>query len=490
MNKIRFLIALWAAKLSVVALKITKHNGTNFPGVLALKLCPDFLKYADKPERIIAVTGTNGKTTVCNLLLDMLNMDGKQVLNNRMGSNINSGIASSLIYGCGLMGKCKYKMGLFEVDERSALRVFPYMKPDYMLITNLSRDSIMRNGHPEYIAGILTKYIPRTTRLVLNADDLISSAVAPDNSRVYFGIEKMPGDLTECINRINDLQICPECSNKLKYEYLRYNHIGKAYCPVCGFKAPEYDYAGASVDLEEMQIDVKDREGTGHYRLLNESVFNIYNVVAAVALLREMGYSHEKIGSFFEKLNIVGSRYDEQHVGDKTLFRLLAKEKNAFATSRVFDYISTLPGEKEIILMNSCQGDMKHWSENTCWLYDCDFEFLRRDEIRNIVICGPRRLDHRLRLLLAGVPEDRISYAETEMEAPDKLRMFAGDHVFVLYGTDSIALGKKVADKVLARMKAAQGDEAGGPEPEIEAGLKPETAAAAKADAAAEGGEA
>ena len=99
MEILRYYIALWAAKLSIVALKITKHNGTNFPGVLALKICPRFLKYAPKPEKIIAVTGTNGKTTTSNMLLDMLTMDGHNVLNNKMGSNINSGIASSLIYG-------------------------------------------------------------------------------------------------------------------------------------------------------------------------------------------------------------------------------------------------------------------------------------------------------------------------------------------------------------------------------------------------------
>ena len=31
MNKIRFFLALWISKLSIIALKITKHNGTNFP---------------------------------------------------------------------------------------------------------------------------------------------------------------------------------------------------------------------------------------------------------------------------------------------------------------------------------------------------------------------------------------------------------------------------------------------------------------------------
>ena len=71
MSKVRFFIALWAAKLSVIALKITRHNGTNFPGVVALKLCPDFLKIVKKPKKIIGVTGTNGKTTICNLAIDM-----------------------------------------------------------------------------------------------------------------------------------------------------------------------------------------------------------------------------------------------------------------------------------------------------------------------------------------------------------------------------------------------------------------------------------
>ena len=459
MGKIRYYVALWAAKLSIIALKITRHNGTNFPGVLALRICPEFLKYIGKPQKIIAVTGTNGKTTVSNMLLDMLTMDGKHVMNNKMGSNINSGIASSLIYGASLGGRCRYDLGLFEVDERSALRVYPYLKPDYMLITNLSRDSIMRNAHPEYIRDILTKYIPKETKLILNADDLICCGIAPENPRVYFGIEKMDTDVTDCVNLINDLQICPQCHRRLEYEYRRYNHIGRAYCPHCGFKAPAYDYAGCHVDLDKMCIDVRDAAGIGHYRLLNESIFNIYNVVSAVAVLREIGYSHAQIEAFFSKLNIVGSRYDAETIGSRTLYRLLAKEKNAFATTRVFDYIGGLDGDKEIILMNSCQGDMKHWSENTCWLYDCDFEFLNQDNIKNIVLCGPRRFDHKLRLLLAGVPEEKLSFAEKETDAPDKLQLFANDHIYVLYGTDSIVLGKKVADRVRTLLIAKNKEE-------------------------------
>ena len=118
MGKLRFLLALWLAKLSVPALKITRHNGTDFPGSLALKLCPDFLRYVGKPGTIIAVTGTNGKTTVSNLLTDILEADGKKVLSNRSGSNITSGISTALIV-------CSMPIGSFICSALAAVLPVP-----------------------------------------------------------------------------------------------------------------------------------------------------------------------------------------------------------------------------------------------------------------------------------------------------------------------------------------------------------------------------
>ena len=76
---------------------------------------PDFLRYVGKPGTIIAVTGTNGKTTVSNLLTDILEADGKKVLSNRSGSNITSGISTALLRGCDLLGRAKpYDMAVLE----------------------------------------------------------------------------------------------------------------------------------------------------------------------------------------------------------------------------------------------------------------------------------------------------------------------------------------------------------------------------------------
>ena len=68
----RFIIALIISKLAMWLQKLLGMNASYFPGKLAIKLCPDFLGRIDKPKTIITVTGTNGKTTCCNMLIDAL----------------------------------------------------------------------------------------------------------------------------------------------------------------------------------------------------------------------------------------------------------------------------------------------------------------------------------------------------------------------------------------------------------------------------------
>ena len=59
----------------------------------------------------IAVVGTNGKTTVTNLLADVVEQSGQSVLCNRTGANLDSGIASALMQGS------SSDWGVLECDE-------------------------------------------------------------------------------------------------------------------------------------------------------------------------------------------------------------------------------------------------------------------------------------------------------------------------------------------------------------------------------------
>lgn len=453
MSKARFFIALWLAKLSQPALKITKHGGTNFPGELALKICPDFLKYAAKPEKIIGITGTNGKTTCTNMVIDIMEAAGKKVLSNREGANINSGIATTLINGCTIFNKAKYSAAVLELDERSSKRIFPYVQPDILMITNLFRDSIQRNAHAEYIAGFLTDNMPKKTKLILNADDLVSVSVAPDNPRVYFGIEKMETDVIDCINIINDVQICPKCSGRLKYDYRRYHHIGRAHCEDCGFKSPSYDYRAYDVDLHNMTMQVSDKGGNYEYPIINDSIFNIYNVLSVIAVLRETGMRHEEIFKYLSNVKIVASRFNERTEGGLTIVLQMAKEKNPLANSRAIEYVANLKGKKEIILMPNCLTDGDNWPENPTWIYESDYEFLNSDDITCIVITGPYCSDYELRLMLAGVPEEKLISVFDEFSSAEAVPLIPGENVCIISGMDHFPIAEKARDRIFERAR-------------------------------------
>ena len=79
MKKIQFFVALYAAKLAQSLMKLLGRNATYLPGMIATKLCRDFLRHLTPPKTVIAVTGTNGKTTVSNLITSILKDNGYRV---------------------------------------------------------------------------------------------------------------------------------------------------------------------------------------------------------------------------------------------------------------------------------------------------------------------------------------------------------------------------------------------------------------------------
>lgn len=444
---LRFQLTLLLSSLAMRIQKLLGMNASYFPGKLAIKLCPNFLGQIEKPETIICVTGTNGKTTVCNIIIDILNDNGYDILDNKAGSNINAGIASSLIAGSTITGKAKKKIAVFEIDERSSKLIYPYIKPNFAVCTNLFRDSIHRNAHPEFIFNIISKSLPKQAHLILNADDLISSALSPKNKRTYFSIAKLDTDLPKCINIINDMQTCPNCHEPLSWNYVRYHHIGNAFCPKCSFASPDSDYiASPDFSSNTLTILVQGKEET--YPLISNSIFNTYNEVTAITALREFGLTKKQIQTSLKKLNIVESRYSSETVNGIEIVTHMAKGQNPIACSCVFDYVKQEPGQKEIILMLDDVFDRDGSSEIMTWIYDADFEFLNSDQIHRIIISGVRSADYKFRLLMAGVPEEKLICTEKEIDAPNHLLLNETEKIFILHELYAAEEAMRVKNKV------------------------------------------
>lgn len=446
-KNLKFYIVLYLAKLARIALKVIGRDATYFPGKLAVTLCPDFLGRIDKPKTIIGVTGTNGKTTVCNMIEDCLKENGYDFIDNHLGSNVNSGLASTLIEEATLTGKQKKDLAVFEIDERSSVKIYPYVTPTYLVCTNLFRDSLKRNAHTEFISNILTNNIPKQTTLILNGDDLIVSNLAPQNKRVYFGIDRLDTDTDTCENIVRDITVCPKCDSKLEYDFVRYNHIGRAHCSKCDFKSPNIDYEVTKIDFNKMQMTVNSKEEE-KYDLINNNIINIYNMLATIATLKELGLNREQINSVLKKQKIVDTRYSKEKVKNIEIITQLSKGMNPIACSRAFDYVRKEKGNKAVIVILDDLHEAANSSENIAWHYDTDYEFLNDESIKQILTAGARYLDTFVRLEIAGVPKEKIVYQRDEISLVDKLNLEGIDKVFILHDLYSIDLKNQIKRKI------------------------------------------
>ncbi len=452
-KNLRFLATLWIIKLMIRVFRLLGKNGTHVPGTYALKLCPDFLDRIDKPQHIIGVTGTNGKTTVSNLITDVLQDQGYDVVENRFGGNINTGIAAALIKNATLTGAMRKQYAVLEVDERMTTKIFPYIKPELLVVTNLFRDSYRRNAHSDFIAGILNSTIPAESKLILNSEDLVSNQLAPGNARAHFGIGVKDYYRATKPSLINDMRSCPKCGSKLDFDYIRYNHIGKASCPHCGFHSPETEYSVEKVDTENRLITLHTAKGDTELKLMGDNITDVYNTATVFAVLSEFGLAPEKIKASLDKMQITQSRYRENVVNGKHVICVVAKGQNPIAVSRICDFVSKEPGKKTVVLCIDDFYDRQENSENIAWFFDTDMEFLNDPDIVRIVCSGLRNDDMHIRLLMAGVPEEKIDCVDDENMAGDFVNFDECDRVYILHDIYTTHLALNVSDKLCERLK-------------------------------------
>ena len=459
MRVLRVLLTIWAAKLSMLALRAIGRQGTHLPGLIARRLHPGIIGAIRHPARVVAVTGTNGKTTVSNLLAEALGDQGLRVASNRSGSNLAAGVAATLIEAVTWTGRSRADIAVFEMDERSAKLVLPGLDPDLLVCMNLTRDSIKRNAHPAYIAWILSSAMPGRTSLVLNADDLIASSIGGDsNPRSYFSVDRLPGDGDRPSGAAVDVAICPVCDHRLDWEYWRFNHIGKVHCPACGFRSPDAEYRASSVDAAAgrvtLELDGESREA----RLINDNIVNIYNEVAVAAVLDRLAVPKDRIVAAFEHLQPPTTRFAAETIGHVKLVRLLTKGLVGVACSRAFEYAASFRGPKAVVLTIDEVSERITEVENTAWIYDADYEYLADESFRQIVVGGVRRHDHALRLAIAGVDPERIVTIESETAAADLIELDGMDDVFNLHSVhNALITGTPSQERLRARLHERAG---------------------------------
>ena len=400
-------------KLAILLCKVLRFvggligKGSSLPGQFALKVCPDVLGRLKLPKHIIAVTGSNGKTSTVEMIAAILRNDGRQVVYNKEGSNQIEGVTTLLLTNCDLKGEVKGDVLLLESDERYARHTFKWFTPTHFVITNLYRDQLTRNGHPEWVYYSILPAIKPETVLVLNADDPLVSCFAEENEgqRVtWFGLEEFSGSTYEHHGVYDDGQRCPVCKAKLTYLYHHYHHIGHYMCPNCGHHRHMPDFMGTGLDLEGGKLTMN---GSHTIDLAFRSIYNVYNIMAAWSVCALCGCDREKMAAALSSYVLKNGRMVTFRLGEHRGTLLTSKHENSVAYDTNLKYIADTKDPCEVMVIVDAIS-RKYFTGETSWLWDIDFDLLGADHVKRVWLCGTYVNDLAMRFDYTAVDPHKV----------------------------------------------------------------------------------
>lgn len=405
-NKLAINLGKLASKASQT---LGKGEGNTIAGKVARLIDKGILKdLSQQVENVIFVTGTNGKTTVSNLLADILKADGKRLIHNAAGDNLMPGITSCFLANAGANGTLDYEWAVIEVDESTLIRAVEEITPRAIVLNNFSKDQLDRIGSLDRLLSRMKNAIePLETHLFLNADDPLSSHFASlGKPTTYFGLQADSYEFERFDNK--ESKLCPSCFRPLTYAHTHYAQLGHFSCE-CGFARGTVTYEVASVDTTE---GLSFRLDGTTYDMALTGAYNVYNALAALSVADTFGIQQDAIKEGLKRYKPDNGRMQRFNIDEH--IRLMNLVKNPAGVNSTLSEVLSKPNEKQIVLfLNDYESD----GVDISWIYEADFERLHREDVKTIVCSGTRAHDLMVRLKYAGIEEDRLVFAPLPDEA-------------------------------------------------------------------------
>ena len=401
-------------------LRLINKGGTAFPGRLALKICPDVLRIVARRVNVIAVTGTNGKTTSVRMAETALSNAGLTVFSNRSGANLIDGITCEFIVHTSIFLRPRCEWAVIECDEAAARRVFGEIKPKAVLVTNLFRDQLDRYGtvttpRDTIAAGLSSS--PQTL-VCLNADCPMAASIASKvpNKVTYFGFSSGSKASVES----GEDSRCISCGAQLSYSYVTYANLGKFRCTKCGEKRHDTQVTVSDVLSDgSFVIELGNRKTLCTAAL--PGLYNIYNAAGVVALISAAGVEPEYALNAVSNFECGFGRMESFELGRMGARMILIK--NAAAADQTLDIIKNSKDRKTIaFVINDRPAD----GTDISWIYDADFGRLARmKKLCNVYAAGDRAETMASRL------EDEGVQCEVFKNSDKLIKKLEGEDAFI-----------------------------------------------------------
>ena len=425
------LLSILVGKFIILIGKIV-NRGSSLPGMVVLKMNKKIFHYFKFPNKVIAVTGSSGKGSTSATIATVLRQNGYRVVHNDSGANLIYGILTLLLENTKWNGKIDADVLVYEVDERYTKYVFKEVKPNYVVITNITRDQPPRQGNPDLVAGAIEEALTNDMHLILNGDDPILRQFVHQNKVTYYGVEKNKYSYKTSKFKSLNIAYCPKCHSKLEYHYYHFEDSGDYYCPKCSFKRPNIDYLVEKINYNKSYIQINGTLVTIPYNIL----FAVNNVAAAFTMCSLLGLSNEEIASSMNQIYKNEKIFHIYPYKNRIVTVLNNKNENASTFNQSLLYVSRFK-EKKVIIIGWKEISRRYQFDDLSWLYDIDFELLKEEEIEKIICVGVNRYDIATRLKYANL-EKKIVICTNLIEATSYIKDKTKGNIYAVVNFDYV----------------------------------------------------
>ena len=253
-----------------------RGGGSALPGLVIEKLDPGFLARVLRrlPYGVVAISGTNGKTTTTKMVVELLEARGLRVFTNRTGSNVSRGVVAAAIQESDLRGRLDADIAVLELDEAHAMYFIDRVAPRFTLLLNVLRDQLDRFGEIDTTAKLLQRIADATTEgLVVNREDRLIAAIGElTRARPGAGVDVREFGLSDAL-----LATFPSDDDfHLSAEPEEVEHDQRPDADVMLLEIGDHE-AVFGIDAEQYRTSLK-----------LEGLYNTFNAASALALVRQI----------------------------------------------------------------------------------------------------------------------------------------------------------------------------------------------------------
>ncbi|MBI2011496.1 DUF1727 domain-containing protein [Candidatus Daviesbacteria bacterium] len=378
-----FLAILIGKILNLVIKTLSLGGGSAAPGLYALKIEPNLVSMlaSQIPQNII-ITGTNGKTTTSRFITHFAQTQKIKVLRNSTGSNLERGIASSLLFKATVMGKIKgVDLGIWELDEAAFNNVALKINPQIIVFLNAFRDQLDRYGEVDSVVKKwkeTLKDINHKALLILNKDDTNIAKLAKSFSGKanFFAVKGY---------MIRDEALSKESEVNEKSDFEAAN-----------IKLNNLEGITFQLSMNSYQLKVN---------LPLPGIYHIYDFLASFGVGYNLNLDSQKMIDSLASYNPAFGRVEKLSINGKKVWIFLIK--NPAGTTQVLQTLSPNISKNDSVLV--ALNDNFADGTDVSWIWDSEFELLAKIYGLKIIVSGARAADMALRLKYAGIDPKNIS---------------------------------------------------------------------------------